>query len=299
MSSSAHVLTLVAASDAPLIDDATIGMVREACNGAGEPHWLSPHRACDLPVADAEDLQVEPLRAALDRHRIDVNLIATANRRKRLLVADMDSTMVEQETLDELAGLVGKRDAVAAITARSMAGELDFAAALRERIAMLAGTGRGLIDRLIADITYVPGGATLIATMRANGAFAALVSGGFVEIIAVAAETLGFDAHRGNCFTYDGDIIAGLGEPIFDPQSKLASLKEFAAAQGLAMSDALTVGDGANDIPMLQAAGLGVAYRGKPKVRAAVPAQVNHADLTALLYLQGYSDREISAAASA
>ena len=292
MPSPTHVLNLVAAADAAAIDDAIIGTVHEICNGAGAPQWLSPHRACDLP-ADAS-APVDRLRTVLEPLRIDANLVAAENRRKRLLIADMDSTMVEQETLDELAAIVGKGDAVAGITARAMAGELDFKEALRARIAMIAGTPREVLEQVAAEIRLVPGGAALVGTMRANGAYAALVSGGFTDIVGRTADMLGFDTFQANRFTYEGDAIAGVAEPILDQDAKLSALQRFTKDQGLKLSDAIAVGDGANDVAMLRAAGMGVAFRAKPKVRAQVDIHITHADLTALLHLQGYSDQEIA-----
>lgn len=293
MPSPTHVLNLVAAADAAEIDDAIIGSVREICNGAGAPRWLSPRRACDLTV-DA-NTPVDRLRTVLEPHRIDANLVATATRRKRLLIADMDSTMVEQETLDELAAIVGKGDAVAEITTRAMAGELDFKQALRERIAMIAGTPRDVLEQVAAEIRLVAGGAALVGTMRANGAYAALVSGGFTDIVGRTADMLGFDTFQANRFTFEGDVISGVAEPILDQDAKLSALQRLTADQGLTPTDAIAVGDGANDVAMLRAAGLGVAFRAKPKVRAQVDIHVTHADLTALLYLQGYTDQEIAA----
>ncbi|MEZ5667126.1 MAG: phosphoserine phosphatase SerB [Alphaproteobacteria bacterium] len=295
MPSPTHLLNLVAAESAAPLDGRTLALVAAHNFPVAEPRWLSPARACDLPLDGAPPADaVAGLREALSAAQVDVNAVAVANRRKRLLVADMDSTMVEQETLDELAAAVGVKDAVAAITARSMAGELDFSAALRERIAMMAGTPRAAIDALAAALTFVPGGATLVATMRANGAHTALVTGGFVEIAGRSARALGFDDFQANRFLFADDRIVGVAEPILDRDAKLSALQRQAAARGLAPADALAVGDGANDVAMLRAAGLGVAFRGKAIVRSQVAVQVNHSDLTALLYLQGYSDAEFT-----
>ncbi len=305
MPASTHVLSLIAAADAPDLAHEAIGVARAAFPEAGGPAWLSPRRACELPLTlynGAEPREsLDRLRTELGRARIDANLVPVGNRRKRLLVADMDSTMVEQETLDELADVVGRKPEVAAITERAMAGELDFPSALRARIALIAeadqGADQGLLEQVARRIRYVQGGATLLATMRAHGAFSALVSGGFAELVGMAADVLGFDAWRANRFLYRDGRIVGVDEPILGQEAKLAALAEFSGARGLRLEDALCVGDGANDIPMLQAAGLGVAFRAKPLVRAQVPVQVSHADLTALLYLQGYSDLDIARAA--
>jgi phosphoserine phosphatase len=300
---STHCLSLIAASGAADVGDAAIASARTAFADAGEPAWLSPRRACELPVsvynAGAQHESLLRLRADLEQARIDVNLLPPEGRRKRLLIADMDSTIVEQETLDELADVVGRKAEVAAITEQAMRGELDFRAALRARIALIAGTPASVIDEVARRIRHVPGGATLIAVMRAHGAFTALVSGGFSELVGRVAGLLGFDAFQANRFLVRDERIVGVAEPILDKQAKLQALGDYTAARGLTPADALAVGDGANDVPMLQAAGMGVAFRAKPAVRAAVPVQICHADLTALLYLQGYSDLDISRWAAA
>ncbi len=298
-----HVLSLIAAPGSTGVDDDAIAAARDALATDQPSAWLSPRRACDLPLTVYSEAvhreSLERLRAALAPRGIDANVVATANRRKRLLVADMDSTIVEQETLDELADAVGRKAEVAAITERAMAGELDFRAALRERIGLIAGAPETIIDAVARRIRPVQGGVTLVAVMRANGAFTALVSGGFAEIVGRTAALLAFDAFRANRFRIEDGRIVGVAEPILDRDAKLAALREFAAARSLTPEDAIAVGDGANDVPMLQAAGLGVAFRAKPTVRDQVPVQVSHADLTALLYLQGYSDLDIAGAAAA
>jgi phosphoserine phosphatase len=300
---STHFLSLIAASGAADIDAAAIASARAAFAAAREPAWLSPRRACELPVsvynAIAEHESLLRLRADLEQARIDANLVPADGRRKQLLIADMDSTIVEQETLDELADVVGRKAEVAAITERAMRGELDFAAALRARIALIAGTSASVIDEVALRIRHVPGAATLVAVMRAHGAFTALVSGGFSELVGRVAGLLGFDDFQANSFVVRDGAIVAVAEPILDKQAKLLALADYSAVRRLDPSQALAVGDGANDVPMLQAAGLGVAFRAKPAVRAAVPVQVNHGDLTALLYLQGYSDLDISRSAAA
>jgi len=297
---STHRLSLIAASRAGDIGDAAIASACAAFADAGAPAWLSPRRACELPVSVyntvAEHESLVRLRADLEQQRIDVNLLPVAGRRKRLLIADMDSTIVEQETLDELADVLGRRAEVAAITEQAMRGDLNFRAALRARIALVAGAPASVIDEVARRIRHVPGAATLVAVMCADGAFAALVSGGFSELVGRTAGLLGFDAFQANRFLIRDDRIVGVAEPILDKQAKLQALGDYTAARGLTPADALAVGDGANDVPMLQAAGLGVAFRAKPAVRAAVPVQVNQGDLTALLYLQGYGDLDIAQA---
>lgn len=286
------IVTLIAGAGAPLGEDvvaAAEAAIVAASGRAGEAVWLAPGTACDLPFAAAAG-EIEPgLRESLAGRRIDLAVQPAAGRRKRLLVADMESTIVTRELLDELAGFAGIRDKVAAITERSMRGEVDFAGSLRERVALLAGLSATVIDQAKALIELTPGARTLVRTMRAHGAHAALVSGGFTCFTAIAAEACGFDEHRGNrLLIEDGRLAGKVGEPVLGPPDKLAALQEIAAARGLRPDETAAVGDGANDIPMLQAAGLGVAFRGKPAVAAAARFRLDHADLTGLLYMQGY-----------
>lgn len=220
---------------------------------------------------------------------LDAVVVAAAGRRKKLLVADMESTMIENEMLDELADFLGLREKIAGITARAMNGEIDFAAALRERVGLLKGLPIARLDEAAKRIRYTPGGATLVATMKKHGAHCALVSGGFTYFTALVRKALGFDLDAANTLTLDGDRLAGTVEPpILGKEAKLATLERLAAQHGLSTEQALSVGDGANDLPMLKAAGLGVAFHAKPVVGAAVPARVDYGDLRALLYLQGY-----------
>lgn len=238
-----------------------------------------------------------PIAAALANRDLDVNIVPDdiAFSRKRVLVADMESTIIEQEMLDELAGEIGLRDKVAAITERAMRGELKFEAALNERVALLEGLDSSILDRLAeARITLMPGARTLIATMKANGAYCALVSGGFTCFTSVIAEKLGFDEHQANTLEIvDGKLTGRVVPPILGREAKLEALQRIARQRGVDPAHTLAVGDGANDLDMLAAAGLGVAFRAKPKVREAVArteggAMVTYGDLTALLYLQGY-----------
>jgi phosphoserine phosphatase len=216
------------------------------------------------------------------------------HRRKRLLVADMDSTIVTSETLDELAAHAGLKDRIAEITRRSMNGELDFAQALRERVAMLKGLPVDALERTWAGTEMMPGAAELVATMRAHGAVCCLASGGFTFFTGRVAERLGFDLHVSNELLHaEGRLTGEVGQPIFDRASKLATLTRLAAEHGLAMAETMAVGDGANDLDMIRAAGLGIAFRAKPVVAAAATARVDHADLRALLYAQGYRAEEI------
>lgn len=288
------ILTLVAPRGAAVLTAALVRRVRDAAK-AGEPDWLAPGEAVDLPCQAAPE--VAALRAALADVPVDFAITDPAGRRKRLLVADMDSTIVTGETLDELAAHAGVGDAVAAITRRSMNGELDFAAALRARVGMLNGLALDALDATWRKVELMPGAKELVATMRAHGAAAALVSGGFTFFTGRVAELCGFDVHRANTLLDDGRVLLGaVTEPILDRNAKLAALRELAAARGLALSETLAVGDGANDLDMLSEAGLGVAYHAKPVVAERARVRVDHADLRALLYLQGYRAEEIVAA---
>jgi phosphoserine phosphatase len=206
-----------------------------------------------------------------------------------LLVADMESTIITRELLNELAVMAGIGPQVIPITERSMRGEIDFAQSLRERVALLQGLPASLLDKVAALIEPTPGARKLVQTMRAHGAYTALVSGGFDCFTGLAAHMVGMDEHRANHLVVDGTRLAGrVTEPILDPAGKKNSLLELASARGIRAEDAAAVGDGANDVPMLQAAGLGAAFRGKPVVAAAAKFRLDHVDLTGLLYLQGY-----------
>jgi len=218
-------------------------------------------------------------------------------RRKRLLIADMDSTMIGQECIDELAAAVGKKDVIAAITERAMRGELEFEPALRERAAMLAGLGEEVIGEVLENqITLTPGARELVGTMRAHGAYCALVSGGFTAFTSQIAEWLGFHENRANTLGIaDGRLTGKVDEPILGREAKRQRLEELLAEKALAAEAAIAVGDGANDLAMIERAGLGVAYHAKPAVAAAADARVDHGDLTALLYFQGYRAGEFAA----
>ncbi|MDO8885081.1 phosphoserine phosphatase SerB, partial [Pseudotabrizicola sp.] len=228
---------------------------------------------------------------------IDLAVQPGANRRKRLLIADMDSTMIQQECIDELADEAGVGSYVAGITARAMNGELDFDSALRERVGLLRDMPADTITRVIRDrITLMPGGLALLATMRANGAYAALVSGGFTAFTAHIAAVLGFDENRANTLLIENEKLTGhVADPILGKQAKLDALLEITARLGITPDDAIAVGDGANDLAMLTRAGAGVALHAKPSVAAQCNLRVNHGDLTALLYLQGYRREEFAA----
>lgn len=270
--------------------------VRADVQGAA-PRWLMADVACEIafsgPSAEPKTL-ADRLRGVVAGAPVDVAVLPAEGRRKRLLVADMDSTIIGQECVDELAGLVGLRSRVAAITERAMRGEIDFEPALRERVALLKGIGLETVTRLIDErITLNPGARTLVGTMRANGAYAALVSGGFSIFTSAIAALAGFDEDRSNELLLDGDRIAGaVREPILGRDAKKSALQELTAKHALPVDASIAVGDGANDLAMLDAAGLGVAYHAKPAVAAAADVRIDHGDLTALLFLQGYTQAE-------
>lgn len=259
----------------------------------GPARILAPGDAAEFGCEEAPD--VVAVTDMLDGAAIDAVITPVVNRRKRLLIADMDSTIVTGETLDELAVFAGVGKQVAAITQRSMNGELDFSAALRERVALLRGLPLAALERTWAGVRLTPGAMVLVRTMRAHGAYAALVSGGFTWFTGRVAGLCGFDVHRANTLLDDGAALLGtVGEPILDRGAKLLALREFAAALGAGTGDALAVGDGANDLDMIGAAGLGVAYHAKPVVAAEARARIDHADLRALLYIQGCAAEEFA-----
>ncbi|MBV8392279.1 MAG: phosphoserine phosphatase SerB [Alphaproteobacteria bacterium] len=276
-----NVLVLIA----PALGDAAVSdaaaQLRAAGAEVGAPDWLAPGIACDLPFDGKAPALLLP--------GVDAVVVPAMGRAKKLLVADMESTMIENEMLDELADFLGLRETIAAITARAMNGELDFAAALNERVALLKDLPVGKLDEAARRIRYMPGGATLVATMKKHGAYCALVSGGFTYFTAMVRQVLGFDFDAANTLLHDTRTLSGAVEPpILGKEAKLATLDRLCIERRVHVADALTVGDGANDLPMLKAAGLGVAFHAKPIVAAEVPARIAHGDLTALLYLQGY-----------
>ncbi|PZQ16269.1 MAG: phosphoserine phosphatase SerB [Ancylobacter novellus] len=294
--SRSFVAVLISNPAAPALDGEALASAGAALGGAA-PTTLSEGVAAEFQVAsDEPDAVRETLAAALGRRPVDIAVVPAEGRRKRLLIADMDSTMIEQECIDELADVVGLKDKVSAITDRAMRGEIAFEPALRERVGLLAGLPAAeTLSRVLANrITLTPGAKALVSTMRANGAYAALVSGGFTAFTGPIGVALGFDEHRSNTLLdEDGRLTGRVAEPILGREAKLAALNDLISARGLERHETLAVGDGANDLAMLQAAGLGVAYRAKPAVAAVAHASVTHGDLTALLYLQGYRDDEI------
>ncbi len=294
------VLTVIGDPASSAVDSALVDSVTVALNEAGArvapPDWLAPGIACDLPFdglacGRAEDAA----RDRLDGAPFDVAAQPTAGRRKSLLVADMESTVIGQELIDELAEIAGVHGRIAAITARSMAGEIDFASSFYERVALLAGLTTGALAEVAGRITLNPGARTLIRTLRAGGVHTALVTGGFTCFAEVVARDCGFDEIRANELLIEEERLSGaVREPILGPKGKLMALTELAGQQGLALAATAAIGDGANDLDMVRAAGMGVAYRGKPVLRQAAGFRLDHGDLTGLLYLQGYRQEDFT-----
>jgi phosphoserine phosphatase len=296
-----HVATLICDPARPALDEAALAVARAELPGAQAPRWLEAGIAADIcftPDRASDKTLAARVRAALGSAPLDVVVQPLPMRRKRLFVADMDSTMIGQECIDELADYVGLKDHVAAITERAMRGEIAFEPALRERVALLAGLPAAAIEDVIARrITLTPGARMLVATMRRNGGYACLVSGGFTLFTARVGAMIGFDEDRGNTLIIEaGKLTGGVLEPILGREAKLATLLELRDRLGLMPSETLAAGDGANDLAMIEAAGLGVAYHAKPKVAEAAHARIDHGDLTALLYLQGYARTDFAAA---
>ena len=292
------VAVLIANPDRPSITDAVLAETRAVLRTEHQPRILHGEVAAELLVPGepgAAASLTERLRNALAGEPIDLAVLpADAHRRKRLFLADMDSTMIEQECIDELAGTLGLKDHVAAITERAMRGEIAFEPALRERVALLKDIPVGAVDGLIAErLTLTPGGRTLVQTMRAHGVHTCLVSGGFTLFTGPIAAMIGFHEHRSNVLgVAEGRLTGRVEDPVVGQAEKRATLIGLRETLGLAPAATLAVGDGANDLDMLTEAGLGVAFRAKPAVAAAAQVRVEHGDLSALLYLQGYAAAE-------
>lgn len=287
-------LTLLAPPDRADLPASLVEALRQRWNG-GTARWLEREIAAEFPL-DHQPADFWDRWAMLQELGFDMALQPSEGRRKLVLLADMDSTMIQQECIDELADFAGVGERVAAITARAMNGELNFHEALVERVGLLAGLQESVIEQVLdSRITLMPGGRTLIATMKAHGAYTALVSGGFTVFTEAVAAALGFHEHRANTLLAEDGVLTGhVSLPVLGREAKVDALQQITAQRGLSPAEAVAVGDGANDLGMLQLAGTGVALHAKPSVAAQVNVRVNHGDLTALLYLQGYSQPEFT-----
>ena len=289
-----YIATLIANPAKANLDRSTVEAVRNAWGG-GNAHWLNRGVAAEFGLENPPQNQWD-VWAELQKLGIDLCVQKAMGRKKRLLIADMDSTMIHQECIDELADEAGFGPRVAAITARAMNGDLGFETALRERVALLRGLPEDVINHVIdTRITLMEGGPVLLATMRARGAYCALVSGGFTAFTAAIAAQLGFDENRANTLLVENGRLTGhVAMPILGREAKVQALTEISARLGITPDDAIAVGDGANDLGMLGLAGAGVALHAKPSVQAECSLRINHGDLTALLYLQGIPAAEFA-----
>ncbi len=286
------VVTLICNPADPALDSTVVDGARAVLPSPGPAQWLFDEVAVDIPFTGSDDAQAvaRRLREARGDLPIDIVVQPQAARRKKLFLADMDSTMIGQECIDELADFAGLKTHVAAITERAMRGEIEFEPALRERVALLKGLPVSVVDEVLKNrITATPGGRELVATMRAHGAYTCLISGGFTLFTNAVAALIGFQENRANeLLVRDGKLTGEVADPILGRAAKLATLTELRESFDLDNIDTLVVGDGANDLGMIEQAGLGVAYHAKPAVAAAAAARIDHGDLTALLYAQGY-----------
>ncbi len=287
-----HSVTLATNPENPALDTILVKNLRSAWGG-GPVNWLSANKAVEFVVTGKPDGFWDHWKS-LQALGVDCVIQPTEGRKKQMLLADMDSTMIQQECIDELAAKAGLGEQVAAITARAMNGEIDFENALRERVGLLKGLKTSEIDTVLRDnITLMPGGRTLVATMKAHGAYTALVSGGFTDFAASVADDLGFQEYRANeLLAKEGVLTGKVSHPILGRDAKVVALNDIAEKQGLTPDQVMAVGDGANDLGMLQLAGAGVALHAKPGVAAQCDIRINHGDLTALLYIQGYHRNE-------
>lgn len=292
MSQSVSLIATLIANPAKSALIPSLGIKASALVNATGLYWLADGIACDIPLPTgiSEEEALSSLKQMLDGEPIDIVVQPQDTRRKKILIADMDSTMIQQECIDELAEEAGLREQVSLITARAMNGEIAFEPALRERVALLKGLPLGVIDKVISTrISLMPGGVELVRTMRKHGAYTALVSGGFTSFTQRIAEMIGFQENSANILHDDGVNLTGtVAEPILGREAKVEKLLEISERLGLTPNDAIAVGDGANDLGMIQLAGTGVALHAKPAVAAQAKVRIDHGDLTALLYIQGY-----------
>ena len=290
-------LTLICNPQNPQLDDVICREISNQCGG-NDIKWLNPGIACDISLSNVGNGPTVRKTASdiLAGKPVDIIIQSAENRRKKILIADMDSTIIAQECIDELAMETGNGAKVAAITERAMNGEIDFSDALRERVALMAGLSENVIKKVLADcVTINPGAKELVSTLRTHGAFCALVSGGFTAFSREIAAAVGFnETHANELIITDGVLTGKVHEPVLGKEAKVERLDEFCARLSLTRDDAMSVGDGANDLPMLKAAGSGIAYHAKPAVAAQCENHIEHGDLTALLYAQGYHIDEFS-----
>ncbi|MEM6383987.1 MAG: phosphoserine phosphatase SerB [Pseudomonadota bacterium] len=297
-----HICTLIAARASQALTHETLTQASQAIGGDVQTQELASLSAYDLAFTPSGDEHLANARQrvgeALRHLPVDVAIQPASHRRKALFLADMDSTMIEQECIDELAAEINIKDHIAGITERAMRGEIAFEPALRERVALLKGIPESAIDRVFdARIRLTRGAETLIATMRAHGTYCVLVSGGFTHFTKKVAKVLGFDAHHANSLIVGDGVLTGeVAEPILGKEAKQQTLEAYAAQRGVDLQDTMAIGDGANDLAMIGASGLGVAFRAKPAVRAQADVALNYADLTGALYLQGYRDADFVSA---
>lgn len=289
-----YVVTLLTNPSNPSLSREAVEALRNAWGG-GDAQWLAVGEAAEFIVQDKPANQWD-VWSALQGEGVDLIILPAVGRKKEMLLADMDSTMIQQECIDELADVAGVGARVKDITARAMNGELDFEGALKERVGLLKGLPETVIHEVLETrITLMPGGKELLATMKRDGAYTVLVSGGFTAFTGYVATTLGFDENRANTLNIeDGKLTGTVALPILGREAKMQALEETTARLGLSHDDVMAVGDGANDLGMLGLAGAGVALHAKPSVAAACDIRINHGDLTALLYIQGYAKSEFA-----